>query len=147
MATAVSIPLQRSREVLVVQQHELSESIIPILRRENVELEIWLQCARGLLRRGDVEAYTKILQSLIKEVEHIRSPTSQERFIQIQAICSLADLNLQQARLTASAETKRQLYADANRLYFDAEKVDSQEMLPHLGLGELALNRVHALLL
>lgn len=146
MATAVTIPLPKSRESLIVQIDELSEDIISILRREDVDLKYWLECGRGLLSQGRVEAYTKLLKSLISEaaLQH-RSP--QAKFIHVQALCSLADLQQQQARLTEDQEKKRVLFAEANKLYFDAQKVDHQEMLPHLGLGELSLSKVCCLYL
>jgi hypothetical protein len=141
MATAVTIPLPKSRESLVVNVNELNEDIISILRREDVDLKYWLECGRGLLSQGRVEAYEKLLKSLIDEAARPRR-SSQPRFIHIQALCSLADLKQQQGRLEENPEKKRLLIVEANGLYFDAQKVDHQEILPHLGLGELSLSRV-----
>jgi len=144
MATAVTIPLPKSRERLVVDLIDLNEDIISILRREGVELKFWLDCGRGLLSQGRVEAYAKLLKSLIDEAA--RSRSRQDTFIHVQALCSLADLRQQQARLSEDLEKKRLLFAEANRLYFDAQKVDHQENLPHLGLGELSLSKVSCLI-
>jgi hypothetical protein len=141
MATAVTIPLPKSRESLVVQINELNEDIISILRGEDVDLKYWLECGRGLLSQGRVEAYERLLKSLIDEARRQRRPP-QPIFIHVQALCSLADLKQQQARLEEDPEKKRLLLNDANKLYFDAQKVDHREILPHLGLGELSLSKV-----
>jgi hypothetical protein len=141
MATVVTIPLQKSRESLVVNLNELNEDIILILRREDVDLKVWLECGRGLLSQDRVQAYEKLLKSLIDEAQH-QKRRPQATFIHVQALCSLADLKKQQARLAEDPEKKRLLFAEANNLYFDAQKVDHQEILPHLGLGELSLSKV-----
>ncbi|KAL4539716.1 hypothetical protein Ndes2437B_g01927 [Nannochloris sp. 'desiccata'] len=139
MATAVTIPLPKSRESLVVNVIDLNEDIISILRREDVDLKFWLECGRALLSQGLVEAYAKLLKSLIDEAA--RSRSRHDTFIHVQALCSLANLRQQQARLSEDLEKKRLLFAEANKLYFDAQKVDHQEILPHLGLGELSLSK------
>lgn len=141
MATAVTIPLARSHELLVLDPRELSDDIIRILQRENVNFEIWLNCARGLLSQGRVDDYIRLLKSLINEVQQ-RPNSAQTKFIHVQAICSLADLYQQQSRLTEDTEQKRQLTSQANALYFSAIKVDTQEMLPHIGIGEQAFDKV-----
>ena len=144
MATAAIIPLANSQELLVVEPSELSDDIIRILQRENVKFEIWMDCARGFLSQGRVDEYTRLLNSLISEVQRRRDYSPQAIFIHVQAICSLADLYQQQARLTEDSEQKRKLNAEANKLYFEARRIEDKEMLPYLGLGELALSTVRS---
>ena len=144
MAAAVRIPLYKSNEVLIVQQHELSDDIISILQREGVDFRIWLECARGLLSQGRVEAYKKLLHSLINEIKGFRADP-RSKFIHIQALCSLGDLLQQQARLEEDTEIKRQHLVEARNLYFEAVKIDDKEMLPHLGTGDAFLIQVRTL--
>lgn len=142
MASAIAIPLARSADALLVQPHELTDDIVTILRLERAPLEIWIECARGLLAQGNVTSYSKILRAICDEASTRRDPSPNAKFVHVQALCSLADLNLQEARLTEDPEKKRELNTTANKLYFEALKVSHLEMLPHLGLGEQALAAV-----
>ena len=142
MASAIAIPLARSPEALVIYPHELSDGIITVLKQEQVPLEIWLECARGLLGQGQVDAYTTLLRAITVEATSRRDPSPQARFVHVQALCSLADLHLQQARLAEDVEQRRELHTTASNLYFAAQRVDHREMLPHMGLGEFAMSTV-----
>lgn len=138
MAT-VYIPLARSHEVLAVKSHEISEDIVRVLINERASPDIWLECARVFLQQGRLDSYTRLLTTLISELPRWRGSGSSTRFAQVRAMCALADVHVQQASAADDAEAKRREYNAANRLYFEAQRVDHMEMLPHLGLGQAAL--------
>lgn len=142
MASAIAIPLARSVEALVVQPYEVTGEIVNVLRLERAPLEIWLECARCLLAQGQVDTYKMLLRAAIDEASSRRDPSPHAKFVHVQLLCSLADLHLQQARLAGDTEKRRELHNTANTLYFEAQRVDHLEMLPHLGLGEAALSMV-----
>lgn len=145
MTSIIAIPLARTSEVIVVQPYELTDDILNILRLESAPLEVWMECARGFLVQGRVDMYAKLLRATIDEAVARRSASPQAKFFHVQALCSLGDLNLQQAHLAEDQEQRRTLGAEANKLYFSAQKVNHLEMLPRLGLGEAALSNASLL--
>jgi hypothetical protein len=143
MANVIRIPLPRSGETLVIRSYELSETITSILRSERVPLEIWMDCARGFLAEGKLEEYTNLLLAVKAEEENQRwNGSSRDKFVPIQALCSLADLKLQEARLAEDEKTRSELLNKAQKLYLQAQNLDVLEMLPQLGLGEISLMNV-----
>lgn len=148
MTENIHIPLSGSKtsssspiQTLVLSPQDVKDqgrAIVNVLQKENVPIDIWMNCARCLLNQGQIEDYSALLRIIANEAQKVRNAT----FLRIQALCSLGDLKLQQAKLSSNDDEKRSLAAEARILYFDAQKLDGQEMLPLLGIGEVALFNV-----
>lgn len=140
MSESIAIPLPRSGgEILTIRLDELPDNISTILRMEMAPLDTWLECSKILLMQGRIDTYARLLQDAIDEASAQQYHSPHAKYVLIKALCSLADLHVQQGRLAEDREKRQQLFGQAQKHYFRAQKVDNLELLPHIGLGEMAL--------
>lgn len=121
-----------------------AEDLLEVFKAEVAPLSLWVESARAYLQAGQVQQFLQIVtEGTGKEVEdHFGASAKYER---IQLLCALGSYNTTQAGLQSERTAQNAYFATASTLFSKALAVSYHELLPHLGLGQLALARVGVL--
>lgn len=137
-----------AKEVVSVNVRELPEDvddILEILAAEAAPLNLWLDCARGYLLQGRVDAFQQICSEatrveVAQEVQRLfGAPPTYE---QVQFHCASAGLHMAQAKEEKAPVKRTQLLAAAAQDLAKAQALDSGEQIVILGQGLLHVARV-----
>ena len=129
----------RSREQILLTKRDVDEKLLHFMESNEVPLETWLDCCMVTLESGDVDLFYKFTEKAAHVAQRGSSNTRSDIYLKIKALCCLGDLYVEKSRVVEDAGKKRELTNAANKAYFDAQRLDPKEMLPHLGIGEVAL--------
>ena len=137
--------------------------LLKLMSTHDVPLECYMDCCMVALERGDeqlserfAEVAADVALSTTRSERSFRAARRDEtttdwNYLRIKAICFLGDVYLERARrasgggTTSSSEgggsrdEMRRLTDLASGYYYKATLVDGKQMLPHLGLGNVAL--------
>lgn len=142
---AITIPVGRSgHEFIQVGAWELTDDILNILKLEAPPLETWLEVAKGFLAQGRPDAYANVLAASVRQGAAYDDGSRRAVFCRIKILCSLAEYQLQQARLITDAAQKGVATNAAYRTLLMAKELDKAEMLPVLCIGHWQLHKVHS---
>ncbi|MEW5301852.1 MAG: hypothetical protein WDW36_004683 [Sanguina aurantia] len=120
------------------------DDILEILAAEAAPLNLWLDCARGYLLQGRVDAFQQICSEatrveVAQEVQRLfGAPPTYE---QIQFHCASAGLHMAQAKEEKAPVKRTQLLAAAAQDLAKAQALDSGEQIVILGQGLLHVAR------
>lgn len=145
-AGQILVPVQGSDEVVEIPLGDLpsqAEDAIDLLKGEEAPLSSWLDLARAYLRSGQVEQFLQVLdEGTGSDVEqHFGESAKHER---VQIFCALGAYHTTLAGTEKDRATRQSQLTKASTFYSRALTISYQELLPHLGLGQLALARVRA---
>lgn len=136
--------VHHSRDQLLVTKKDVNDSLLQFMERNDVPLESWLDCCMASLESGDLDLFSRYTEKaavVAQNRHHVsrdKKIDSMNRYLRIKALCSLGDLYVEKSRVIEDGVKKRELTNAANKSYFDAQRIDPKEMLPHLGIGEVA---------
>ena len=138
------LPVQGSDEVVEIPFSDLpaqAEDLVDLFKAEVVPLSLWVDTARAYLKMGQVQQFLQILtEGTGTDVEeHFGEGAKYER---IQLLCALGSYHTTLASRSKERSAQNTSFATASTLFSSALKISYQELLPHLGLGQLALARV-----
>lgn len=136
------LPLNGGGSVLSLDGGQATlDGLLRVLRGDSAPMSAWMRAAEHLLasgREGDFEA---LLQEAV-EREQQRSQGPPDVFNQIQALCSLAELKVQQAAAERDRGQRVILLSNSTKLCHRAQYLNMEEQLPELVLGAVALAKV-----
>ncbi|MCJ1422133.1 hypothetical protein MMC29_000012 [Sticta canariensis] len=130
-------------EVVEIPFKELpaeAEDVIELLKAEEAPLSLWVESAKAYLQAGLVQQFLQIVtEGTGAEVEeHFGASSTHER---IQLLCALGSYHTTLGGTQKDRAAQNSHFATASSLFSRALTVSYQELLPHLGLGQLALAR------
>ena len=114
------------------------DDIIDVLKAEAAPLALWLDFARAYLAQGLTTPFVRLLNEATSE-EAAGYFGEQAKYERIQGLCSLAAFHSHQSRVEKERNVRSDLLAKANELLNTARKLDHEDALPHLGIGQLAM--------
>ena len=129
----------RSKEQILLTKRDVDEKLLRFMERNDVPLETWLDCCMVTLESGDVDLFYKYTEKAAHAAQRGYANNRNETYLKIKTLCCLGDLYVEKSRVVEDVGKKRELTNAANKAYFDAQRLDPKEMLPHLGIGEVAL--------
>jgi RNA polymerase-associated protein CTR9 len=151
----VVVPLLDDRDrnaTLLLQKDDVNERLLKFMERHDIPLETWLDCCMVSLESGDLDLCTRFAEKASRVARNgpsrdrsssksrDRSHDEQTgRYMRIKTLCFLGDLYVEKSRVVEDVAKKRELTNAANESYLDAQRIDPKEMLPHLGIGEVAM--------
>ncbi|WPT12725.1 RNA polymerase-associated protein CTR9-like protein [Picochlorum sp. SENEW3] len=130
-------PSRRSREQLLLTRKDVDLKLLNFMDGKDVPLETWLDCCMVSLESGSLDVFAKFTEKTA-EVAQSRWRGRESNYLRIKALCCLGDMYVEQSRVVEDGVKKRELTNAANKAYFDAQRIDPKEMLPHIGIGEVA---------
>lgn len=128
---------RRSQEQLLLTRKDVDLKLLNFMEGKDVPLETWLDCCMVSLESGNLDVFGKFTEKTV-EVAQSRWRGRESNYLRIKALCCLGDLYVEQSRVVEDGVKKRELTNAANKAYFDAQRIDPKEMLPHIGIGEVA---------
>lgn len=128
---------RRSQEQLLLTRKDVDLKLLNFMEGKDVPLETWLDCCMVSLESGNLDVFGKFTEKTV-EVAQSRWRGRESNYLRIKALCCLGDLYVEQSRVVEDGGKKRELTNAANKAYFDAQRIDPKEMLPHIGIGEVA---------
>jgi len=145
------VPLMASKGFVVKlplnQLPASPEEMLDLLNGEAVPLSVWWDVAKLYLSHQQVDEFMHILfEGTSPEVlADVRSFFGKDpKYEQILFHCGLAALFIGKARDEKDAVKKADLLHRAGSLLSNAQKIDPNEQLPYLGVGQLALAKARA---
>ena len=143
----ILLPVQGSDEVVEIPFSDLpaqAEDVIELFKAEEAPLAVWLESAKAYLETGQVQQFLQVLtEGTGSEVEEHFGDTA--KYERIQCFCALGAYNTTLAGTKKERAAQNSHFATASTLFSKALSISYQELLPHLGLGQLALARVSCL--
>ena len=133
----IAVPIGGIEDQILLKPEDINYKLLGFAERQDIPLESWLDFCRVALESGDVDLFTKFAEATAKEAKNSKN-SWRGKAQRIKALCSLGDFYLERSKLVEDEVQKRELMNSANRLYFDAQRMDPKEMLPHLGIGEVS---------
>jgi len=163
----VVIPIldSRSPKLVKIDRGDVNDRLVKFMSNHDVPLECYLDCCMVALERGDLELSERFAEAgadvalsssrsersfrALNERSNDRSRESavDRNYLRVKLICFLGDIYLERARqVDATQDTsgnpsneKRRLTDLASKYYYKATLVDGKQMLPHLGMGNVAV--------
>ena len=148
MSNSIYIPVRQSNEVVEIRKDSLPrviEEVLDLLQAEFAPLSLWIEVAKAYLDSGNREGYEQLLKEGIADEtqNHFAAEdidTQQER---VQILCALGSLYTEQMQAVTDRSRQRDLVLQASRMFQQAYNT-RKDVLPSLGLGQLAQARVQA---
>lgn len=138
LVVPVGTASHRSREQILLTKHDVDEKLLAFMERNDVPMETWLDCCMVTLESGNVDLFYKFTEKAAQAAHRGSLNSRDDKYLKIKVLCCLGDLYVEKSRVVEDIGKKRELTNAANKAYFDAQRIDPKEMLPHIGIGEVA---------
>ena len=140
----VIVPVQNGAEVVEIHFSDLPshyEDIIELFKAELAPLPLWLDVAKAYLELGQVQQFLGVLRlGTSDEVKfHYGDAGKPGR---VQFLCALGAYHMTLAATHTERAARQTELTNAFKYFSEARGTDYQELLPHLGLGQISIAQV-----